>query len=188
RQPADLLRSEFDEVFRSGRIQQFQMESNASGELRTYRISKIPMFLEGLAVTHVITIGEDITEWREAQERFAQAEKLAAIGTLAAGVMHEINNPLATIGACAETLELGADEGKVTLSAELRDLLSIIQHEVHRCKGIIDGLLDFSRPKSTAKILVDLNLVLEKTLRLVRHHPRFRRVQVGVEPGQRLAP
>ncbi len=62
-------------------------------------------------VSHIITIGEDITEWRQAEERFAQAEKLAAIGTLAAGVMHEINNPLATIGACAESLELGIDEG-----------------------------------------------------------------------------
>src|SRR6185436_2725412 len=120
RQPADLLRSEFDEVFRSGRIQQFQMESNASGELRTYRISKIPMSLEGPAVSHVITIGEDITEWREAQERFAQAEKLAAIRTLAAGVMHELNNPLATIGACAESLELSLSDPATALHDGLR--------------------------------------------------------------------
>ena len=67
------------------------------------------MHVEDHEVTHIITIGEDITEWRQAEERFAQAEKLAAIGTLAAGVMHEINNPLATIGACAESLELGID-------------------------------------------------------------------------------
>jgi two-component system NtrC family sensor kinase len=189
RQPAELLRSEFESVFETGQMQQFPIESTAFGESRTYRISKIPMELEGKEVSHVITIGEDITEWRQAEARFAQAEKLAALGTLAAGVMHEINNPLATIGACAESLALGLDEqtlDPVADRAELNDSLQLIQQEVHRCKGIIDGLLDFSRPKSTAKVQVDLNAVIDKTLRLVKHHPRFRRVFVGVEPGTSL--
>ena len=191
RQPAELLRSEFESVFETGQMQQFPIESSAFGEQRTYRISKIPMHLEEKEVSHIITIGEDITEWRGAEVRFAQAEKLAAIGTLAAGVMHEINNPLATIGACAESLEYGLDEGTLNLAtdkAELKDSFMLIQQEVHRCKGIIDNLLDFSRPKSTAKALVDINLVVEKTLRLVKHHPRFRRVVVGVEPSRRLRP
>jgi two-component system, NtrC family, sensor kinase len=191
RQPAELLRSEFEDVFETGQMQQFPIESQAFGEPRTYRITKIPMHVEGREVSHIITIGEDITEWRQAEARFAQAEKLAAIGTLAAGVMHEINNPLATIGACAESLELGITEGTLNLPSdgpELRDSLLLIQQEVHRCKGIIDGLLDFSRPKSTAKVNVDLNVVVEKTLRLVKHHPRFRRVVVGVEPGEGILP
>ena len=191
RQPADLLRSEFDEVFRSGRIQQFQMESNASGELRTYRISKIPMSLEGSAVTHVITIGEDITEWREAQERFAQAEKLAAIGTLAAGVMHEINNPLATIGACAESLTIRLDEGEAltpAFSADLREMLRVIDHEVQRSKGIVGSLLDFSRPKPATKILVDLNTVVDRTLFLLKHHSRFKKVDVARDLASSLPP
>jgi two-component system NtrC family sensor kinase len=172
-------------------MQQFPIESAAFGEERTYRITKIPMEVEGNEVSHIITIGEDITEWRQAETRFAHAEKLAAIGTLAAGVMHEINNPLATIGACAESLELGVVEGTLNPAsnfAELRDGLVLIQQEVHRCKGITDGLLDFSRPKSTEKMLVDLNIVIEKTLRLVKHHPRFRRVVVGVEAAKRIRP
>jgi two-component system NtrC family sensor kinase len=191
RQPAELLRSEFESVFETGEMQQFPIESTSFGESRTYRLTKIPMHLDGKEVSHVITIGEDITEWRQAEERFAQTEKLAAIGTLAAGVMHEINNPLATIGACAESLALGLDEGTIDAAhdkAELKDSLSLIEQEVHRCKGIIDGLLDFSRPKSTAKVLVDLNAVIEKTLKLVKHHPRFRRVVVSVEAAQRLRP
>jgi two-component system, NtrC family, sensor kinase len=191
RQPAELLRSEFESVFETGQMQQFPIESTAFGEQRTYRISKIPMHLDENEVSHVITIGEDITEWKQAEDRFAQAEKLAAIGTLAAGVMHEINNPLATIGACAESLTLGLDEQTFNFDTdipEIRDSLQLIQQEVMRCKGIIDGLLDFSRPKSTTKVLVDLNAVIEKTLRLVKHHPRFRRVVVGVEPSNALRP
>ena len=193
RQPEPLLRREFDDVFASGTIQQFQMESNASGELRTYRISKIPMRLDDTddTISHVITIGEDVTEWRDAQERFAQAEKLAAIGTLAAGVMHEINNPLATIGACAESLTLRVDEGGAApepFAGELREMLRVVEHEVHRCKGIVDSLLDFSRPKPATKTTVDVSVVVEKTLFLLKHHSRFKKVGVQTELDRQSPP
>jgi signal transduction histidine kinase len=105
--------------------------------------------------------------------------------------MHEINNPLATIGACAESLDLGIAEGTLDVTRDLpevKESLSLIQHEVHRCKGIIDGLLDFSRPKSTNKTMVDLRAAIEKTLNLVKHHPRFKRVSVSVEHGDALRP
>ncbi len=191
RQPAEVLRGEFERVFDSGEMQQFPIESSAFGEARAYRITKIPMHLEDKDVSHVITIGEDITDWRRAEQRFAQAEKLAAIGTLAAGVMHEINNPLATIGACAETLSLAIDERTVVVQrggAEVKESLSLIEQEVRRCKGIIDGLLDFSRPKPTNKSAVDVNVVIDKTLRLVKHHPRFRRVALSVESEPSIRP
>jgi two-component system NtrC family sensor kinase len=182
RQPADVLRREFDEVFATGRLQIFQMESRASGETRTYRISKIPMRLDDGPVTHIITVGEDVTEWREAQERFSQAEKLAAVGTLAAGVMHEINNPLATIAACAESLELSIEEPSVPL----REGLQLIQSEVRRCKGISDSLLDFSRPKSADKTMVDVNAVIERTLFILKHHARFKKLTVQLDLDRSL--
>ena len=182
RQPAAVLRREFDEVFATGRLQIFQMESTASGDLKTFRISKIPMRLDDGPVTHVITVGEDVTEWREAQERFSQAEKLAAIGTLAAGVMHEINNPLATIAACAEGLEYSLAE----VPPALREGLQLIQSEVQRCKGIVDSLLDFSRPKAGDKALVDVNAAIERTLFILKHHSRFKKLQVQVKLDRSL--
>jgi two-component system NtrC family sensor kinase len=188
RQPPEMLRREFDEVFNTGRIQEYQMESLATGELRTYRISKIPMRLGDSGVTHVITIGEDITDWKEAQQRFAQAEKLAAIGQLAAGVMHEINNPLATIAACAESVELklkDARQAGVAVPSEVGEYLHIIDNEIVRCKQIVDGLLDFSRPKQALKERVNLNEVIERTLLLLKHHVRFKRLGVtrDLDPG-----
>lgn len=190
RQPAELLRREFEDVFETGRLQQFQIESSASGEVRTYRITKIPMRLDDTGVSHVITIGEDVTEWREAQDRFAQAEKLAAIGTLAAGVMHEINNPLATIAACAESLALQMDDGAAAppLGPALREALKLIENEVHRCKGIVEGVLDFSRPKAAVRSPLDVNGVLEKTLFLLKHHSRFKKLKVEVQAQKVIPP
>jgi two-component system NtrC family sensor kinase len=171
RQPAEVLRGEFEDVFKTGRMQQFQIESSASGELRTYRITKIPMRLDDTEVTHVITIGEDVTEWREAQEGFAQAEKLAAIG------------------ACAESLALVmAEEGTSSprVATSLPESLQLIEHEVQRCKRIVEGVLDFSRPKKSARALLDINGVLDKTLFLLKHHSRFKKLNVELQNQKSL--
>lgn len=181
RQPADVLRAEFDDVFATGRLQQFNIESEASGSRRTFRISKIPMRLENGVITHVISIGEDITEWATAQERWAQSEKLAAIGQLAAGVMHEINNPLATIAACAEGLALRIDDMRrdgATVPPSTGEYTKIIGQEVQRCKRIIDGLLTFSRPRSAEKKPTSVNAVIEQSLFLLKHHTRFKKMSV----------
>jgi two-component system NtrC family sensor kinase len=181
RQPADTLRREFDDVFRTGRVSVFHMESRASGEARTYRISKIPMRLDDAGVTHVITIGEDVTEWKDAQERVAQVEKLAALGQLAAGAMHEINNPLATIAACVESLLLRCDDmtaAGIELPGDMTEFLHIIDGEVQRSSRIVDGLLDFGRPRPTTKTATDVNATIERTLFLLKHHTRFKKLRV----------
>src|SRR5688572_5189201 len=151
RQSADSLRTGFDEVFATGRMQQFNIESEASGSRRYYRMSRIPMRIDDGEVTHVISIGEDITEWTTAQERWAQSDKLAAIGQLVAGVMHEINNPLATVAACAESLALRIEDMRkagIDVPENTEEYTEVIDQEVQRCKRIVDSLLTFSRPKT----------------------------------------
>src|SRR5881409_931249 len=178
RQPRDLLKREFDRVFDTGEIQQVEMESAASGETRHYRITKIPMRQDGEHISHVITIGEDITEWRQAQQRLSETEKLAAVGQLAAGVMHEINNPLATILACCEALALRTEELTPSERHAHDEYLKIIDSEVQRCRRIVESLLDFSRPKGGDKKPTDVNSVVERTLFLLKHHARFKRLTV----------
>src|SRR5216117_3861818 len=172
RQPRELLKQEFDRVFETGEIQTVEMDSQTTGEARHYRITKIPMRMDGEEISHVITIGEDVTAWRQAQQRLAQSEKLAAVGQLAAGVMHEINNPLATILACSEALSLRVADLPEQERQGQEEYLRIIDTEVQRCRRIVDGLLDFSRPKTGHKRPVDINAVIEQTLFLLKHHER----------------
>ena len=186
RQPADELRAEFDRVFETGEILQDELEVTLGGELRSFRLSKIPMRLEGDRISHVITIGEDVTESRRIQGQIMQSEKLAAIGQLAAGVMHEINNPLATISACVAAISGRVDALAKAEKATVGEYLEIIDKEVDRCTRIVDGLLDFSRPKGKSKGKVALNALVEETLFLLKHHQRFKRLTLVRELDQSI--
>src|SRR2546427_278596 len=79
RQPRELLKREFDRVFDTGEIQEVEVETQTPGGPRHYRITKVPMREDADDISHVITIGEDVTEWRRAQRRLAETEKLARL-------------------------------------------------------------------------------------------------------------
>lgn len=188
RQPAERLRRELDAVIESGEISEFEAESTAFGEPRSYRLSRIPMRFSGEAVTHVIAIGEDITEWKRAQLRTMRAEKLAAVGQLAAGVMHEVNNPLATIAACAETLRHELPDTGAQDVGTVRELTGIIEHEVHRCRRLVDDLLGFSRQSPAERVPLEIEYVIDETIALLTHHSRFKRARISREAGPEPLP
>jgi two-component system NtrC family sensor kinase len=188
RQDPRQLKAEFDRVFDTGATEQAELEVPLPGGTRFFRSTRLPMRLDGDAISHVITIGEDVTEARAIQGQVLQSEKLAAIGQLAAGVMHEINNPLATIGACVAAIEGRLEDGDDSVSAQVREYLEIIDKEVLRCTRIVDGLLDFSRPQGRTKRAVAVNGIVEDTLFLLKHHQRFRQFEVRTELEPDLPP
>jgi two-component system NtrC family sensor kinase len=194
RQPREMLEREFARAFETGRIERFEQESaGADGSTRHWLVSKIPMRAEGgEGVSHVITVGEDITARVEAGRAVARSERLAAVGRLAAGVVHEINNPLATIAACAEALEGRVAEGAYGDSkevADLREYLALIRSEAFRCKAITNGLLDFSRNRAGQFAEVSLGGVITSAARLLQHQRRGRqRVEIGIEVADDLSP
>jgi len=171
------LEAAFARVFATGEAEVREQEVSSGGEARTYRISRLPVRVDGSVVSHVVTIGEDVTETRAIQRAMYQSEKLAAVGQLAAGVMHEINNPLATIGGCVAAITGRLGPG---MPPKVAEYLAIVASEVDRCTGIIEELLDFSRAGrgGTPVTSTDLNAVILRTLELLEHHQRFRRLRV----------
>ena len=191
KQNREKLEREFSQVFLTGGIHRIEQETvSDDGETNNWLISKIPMRAgEDSEVTHVITVGENITARVKADRAVARAEKLAAVGRLAAGVVHEINNPLATIAACAESLEKRIDEGAFACSQDaddLREYLGLIREEAFRCKTITNGLLDFSRLRAGQRAPVDMNQLIKSTARLVTHQHRGDNVQIEIEAQENL--
>ena len=192
RQKRHVLEREFSHVFQSGGIERIEQETvTDDGSTRHWLVSKIPMWADGGSeVTHVIAVGEDITSRVEAHRAVARAEKLAAVGRLASGVVHEINNPLATISACAEALESrlreGAFQGSEALE-DLREYLGLIRSEAFRCKSITTGLLDFSRTRALRHQPVNLTEVIASAARLVAHQQRGEAIEIQLRTDDKLA-
>ena len=113
----------------------------------------------GLAVA-----ARDLSEDRRVEEHLRQAEKLAALGELVAGVAHEVNNPLTGISAFAQLLL--EDE----LDAEQHESVRMIKREADRAVGVIRDLLVFARKAPAREVLVDINDVVHRTLRLRTYH------------------
>ncbi|MFN8008672.1 MAG: response regulator [Terriglobia bacterium] len=181
RMSAEKLMSEFESVFNSGVTFETEAISWSSGEKRYYHLRKIPMSIEGEDVTHVITLAEDISERKKMEESLAINEKLASIGKLAAGIAHEINNPLAAISGCVEGLLLRSKDSALLLIPTFEDFpeyLRIIEDEINRCKGIINNLLDFSRSRGILQEEIRINETLEQTLQLLSHHKEFKKIKV----------
>jgi len=193
RQPRDVLEEEFERVFESGEIERIEQETpSPKGDIRHWVISKIPMWADNTGlVSHVITVGEEITDRVEANRAIARAEKLAAVGRLAAGVVHEINNPLATISACAESLEARVNDGEFDGSPGLEDLreyLGLIRSEAFRCKSITMGLLDFSRTRTSDHVTINLIDVIQSAVRLLSHQKRDAEIEFIVDVAVDLLP
>jgi signal transduction histidine kinase len=108
----------------------------------------------------------------ERGKQLVRSERLASVGFLAAGVAHEINNPLASIAFCAEALERRLAELLNRLPREQEAVgkyLKMIEQEAFRCKAITQNLLEFSRVGEGKRVATDLSEVVQSVLEMAQH-------------------
>ena len=128
----------------------------------------------------LIFIFQDLTELKAMQEQMARADRLAAIGQLAAGVAHEIRNPLASISGSIQML----NSTELALTDENRMLMEIILRESKRLDAILTDFLLYARPKSITFVKCDIiHEVMFSTIGLLKQDSRFssKNIQITVD-------
>jgi two-component system, NtrC family, sensor kinase len=130
-------------------------------------VSKVVEHKKSVALQFII---RDIRERIKLEKQLAQASKLSGLGELAAGVAHEINNPLAAISGCAEEVldlltEWDSHQGLSNEQiSELKDLVKMLRDQSYRCKDITQNLLDFARVNKPTLLKVNLNDIIRSIL------------------------
>src|SRR5262249_34920475 len=143
------------------------------GDWRYIRAHFSPLYAEGGGIEGVVISSRDVTELKRLSEQLIQAEKLAAIGQMLAGVAHELNNPLTAILGVTELVR--EREG---LDDAMKRQLDLTHRQARRAARIVQNLLEFARPAAPQRQAIDINNILERTLQLHEHSLRRNAIEV----------
>ncbi|MBI5588174.1 MAG: cache domain-containing protein [Deltaproteobacteria bacterium] len=147
------------------------------------RTSVFPIFSERRMVENVVWMAEDVTKKKEIEASVISSEKLAAIGQLAAGIAHEVNNPLGGILNCLYNFKNRklTDERKI-------EYLDFMEEGMKRVQNIVRQLLDFSQQHAPALSLTDINGMIEGIVPLFIHSIKDRDIRLVKNLGTGLPP
>jgi GAF domain-containing protein len=163
------------QAFASAEVSRLELEMAVGGESKRFRLTTAPL-PGGDDGAHLIVLVEDITLAKQLERQMLLTERLTTAGRLAAGVAHELNNPLATIAGCAEALQGRLKEDALVGRGELSDFptyLGLIEEEAYRCKDITGSLLQFVRDPGSRRQPTDVNALVLKSIDLISHQARY---------------
>jgi two-component system sensor histidine kinase PilS (NtrC family) len=121
------------------------------------------------AVRGIILTFQDITRLIEMEDQMRRQERLATVGSLAAGIAHEIRNPLASLSGSIQMLQ-----GELDLKGDQKHLMDIVLRETDRLNTIITEFLDYARPRSNQRERLALDAVVNETIELFKNSRIFR--------------
>ena len=159
----------FEDSLRSqDRVYDKQFTLDTGGGIRILSCSTMPLVDTGKALGNLVHI-EDVTEKRSKEARLHRAESLASLTTLAAGVAHEIKNPLGSIGIHIQLIQKAIDAGKRFDKAGISRNLEIVMEEVQRLNGIVVDFLFAVRPMNAEFERRSLNLLVHDVLEFIQY-------------------
>ena len=125
---------------------------------------------------------QDLTELRRLEQNARRAERLATVGQLAAGIAHEIRNPLASISGSIELLQQSPQA-----SEDDRTLMTIVHREIQRLNMLIGDLLDYANPRPKQPVDFDLGVLVDETLQVARGDKAFAEIELVADVEKPLA-
>ncbi|MFO7708736.1 MAG: ATP-binding protein [Desulfobacterales bacterium] len=172
-----------EQVHRTGKSLRQELELPLDDQSLWLSANFMPIKTEGGETGAVLCIARDVTENKNLQRQLVNAEKLASLGTLAAGVAHEINNPLGVILGFCELLLRKAEPG----SQQFEDLKTI-ERQGLLCKETVENLLSFARAENQPMAQAEVNRCIEAIVKIVRHLLEKNGVELTVQLADPLPP
>jgi two-component system, NtrC family, sensor kinase len=167
---------------------------DVDGKNRQFEITASPLMEAGGTAGNVLLLKRDVTVEKAYEAKYYHAEKMATIGLLAAGIAHEINNPLTAIGGFAEGLRRrlprlreGMEAAEPRFVRVFEEYLETIGNECNRCRDIVRNLLTFSPRERVAFTQVSVNRIVVDVIKLLEHQLRHRlprAICLGLDPSE----
>jgi len=156
--------------------------ADSTGALRRWEAAFTPVLDPAGEVTHVVEVWRDITDRSQLEVQLSHSERLASVGMLAAGVAHEINNPLASMLTGVEVLGRWLHRGHFERNdlAEAAEIIAMLEGGIERCRDTTEKMMMLGRAYNVSPSWVDLNAAARDTLALLRFEMQKRNV-VAVE-------
>ncbi|MGB7293295.1 MAG: ATP-binding protein [Thermodesulfobacteriota bacterium] len=159
-------------TFSDGRIRQIEHAMfTRTGEKRVFQFTTGPI-REGGDIVMVLVMMQDITETKQLEAQVIHQEKMAALGLLAAGVAHEIGNPLTSLSSLVQYSQ------RECYDESVQETLSLMRSHIDRIAAIVREMVDFARPPKYEWCLTDVNEVIKSAMGIARYDPRGNNVEM----------
>ncbi len=182
----EMLGTKGEEIINHGGTLRLRLKGGGHRSVR-WKLAAVPKVSGSPHITY--GLGVDVTEESEMQRRTLRAERLAAVGTLAAGLAHEVRNPLNSATLQLQMLERKVAKGNIDPEA-IRGTVQIVRDEIERLEHLVKDFLAFAKPQVLEPQPGDLNRVVEAVLNLVAVEARRAHVEVRrqLDPNLGLVP